>query len=260
VKHVFPVLLGLVLSCLAFFAKAKANSNTHLTIVTEHLAPFQIVDKDSIGGFSTEIVKATLEAAGYPYTLDVHPWSIAYKRATEESNTCIYSLVRMPLREAKFQWIGHIVSGTSSFYGLKSRKDITITSVEDAKRFRTAVIQDDITHQFLLSKGFTENQDLYASGNYVALLQLLEVPSRNIDLVIINDDLIYYRSGRAEDLSKYTNLYNINELKLDFHLACSLNTDKDIVAKLRATMKNLEDDLSLSKIRAKWRPKLKSGL
>jgi polar amino acid transport system substrate-binding protein len=257
VKYVFPALLGLALGGLAFFA--KANSNTHLTIVTEHLAPFQIVDKDSISGFSTEIVEATLEAAGYPYNLDVHPWSIAYKRATEESNICIYSLVRMPLREEKFQWIGHIVSGTTSFYGLKSRQDIAISSVEDAKRFRTAVIQDDITHEFLLSKGFTENQNLYASSNYDALLKLLEVPSRNIDLVIINDDLIYYRSGGTEDIDKYTNLYNINELKLDFHFACSMNTDKDIVAKLRATMKTLEDNQTLNKIRAKWRPKLKSS-
>jgi polar amino acid transport system substrate-binding protein len=81
--------------------------------------------------------------------------------------------------------------------------------LEDAKTFITAVIKDDITHHFLLSKGFVENQNLYASSNYDTPLRLLEVPSRNIDLVIINDDLINHRFGNTEEIQKYTNLLNI---------------------------------------------------
>jgi polar amino acid transport system substrate-binding protein len=231
-----------------------ANAN-QLAIVTEPLAPFQIVDKDSIGGLSTEIVTATLNATSYHYTLDVHPWSVAYKRATEENNTCIFSLARLPIRETQFQWIGHIASGTSSFYALDSRKEITIQNVEEAKRFRTAVIKDDITHQFLLSKHFIENQNLYATSNYDALLTLLEVPSRNIDLVIINDDLMHYRLGELSNgFHKYHNLLEISELNLDFHLACSLDTAQEVVNELRKTMNNLEKDGTFIRIREKWRP------
>jgi polar amino acid transport system substrate-binding protein len=257
VKIIFQVLFGL-----AFIAGVSAAANyelPHLTIVTEHLAPFQIVDKDSIGGLSTEIVEATLAAAGYQYTLDVHPWSVAFKRAAQQKNTCIYSLVRLPIREEQFQWIGHIISGTSSFYALKSRKDINISSLEDAKHFITAVIKDDITHQFLLSSGFVENQNLYASSNYDALLRLLEVPSRNIDLVIINDDLINHRFGNTKEIQKYTNLFNIQELKLDFNFACGLNTEKSIVAQLGLAMKTLEKNGSLNEIRENWRSKMIVG-
>jgi polar amino acid transport system substrate-binding protein len=94
---------------LAFITKVSAGENDELsllTIVTEHLAPFQIVDNDSIGGLSTEIEEATVNAASYQYTLDVHPRSVAFKRATQQKNTCIYSLVRLPIREEQFNGLG----------------------------------------------------------------------------------------------------------------------------------------------------------
>ena len=43
---------------------------TKLNILTEHLAPFQIVSKDSITGLSTEIVEATLKESQYPYIIE----------------------------------------------------------------------------------------------------------------------------------------------------------------------------------------------
>lgn len=230
-----------------------------LAIVTEHLAPFQIVDKDSISGLATEIVLASLDAAAFDYTLDVHPWTLAYERATQQSNTCIYSLARLPMRETQFKWIGHIASGTSSFYSLNNR-NIDVSTVADAKHFKTAVIEDDVTHHFLLAKGFVENQHLYASSNYDTLLNLLEVPSRNIDLVIINDDLMQYRLGSSNDIHKYQKLFRIEELKLDFHLACSISTEQDIVDKLSASMNDLEQNGTLPRIRQKWRATLNSNL
>lgn len=232
---------------------------TQLSIVTEHLPPFQIASTESIKRLSTEIVTATLDRSGYQYSIDVHPWSLSFQRVKEDKNTCIYSLARLPEREILFNWIGHIVSSTSSFYTLKS-KNLVMTRVEDAKQYKTAVIEDDITHHFLLSKGFVENDNLYAMRNYDALLTLLEVPSRNIDLVIINDDLIYHRVNNSTDMQKYQNLLAIDELKLDFHLACSLNTSPEIIAKLSATMKVLEQDGSFALIRNKWRLNMKHSL
>lgn len=231
---------------------------TKLNIVTEHLAPFQIVKADSIGGLSTEIVVATLNASGYQYSLDVHPWSVSFKRARHKKNTCIYSLAHTPIRAPQFQWIGHIANSRSSFYALKS-KGFVIASIKDAKRYKTAVIQDDVTHQFLLSKGFVENENVYVMSNYDALLTLLEIPSRNIDLVIVNDDLIARKVADSEDTSKYRNTLAIDELNLDFYLACSLSTQQDIVNKLTHTMQELEQLGTFSKIREKWGSKMTSS-
>lgn len=224
-----------------------------ITIVTEHLAPFQIVNEQSIGGISTEIVEATLNATNYAYEITAYPWSISFSRAKREQNTCIYSLGRIPDRELLFEWIGHIISSTISLYSLAS-KQILITSLNDAKKYKTAVIRDDVTHHFLLSKGFIENENLYVMDNYDSLLKLLEIPNRNIDLVVINDDLIYNRVKSTEEASKYTNVYNMDELTLNFHFACSLNTEKDIVTDLKETMKELEKKGTFATIRKKWRP------
>lgn len=228
---------------------------TNLTIVTEHLAPFQIVKSELITGFSTEIVKATLDKSGIDYKIEAYPWSTSFNRTLHEENICIYSLARIPERELLFKWVGHITKSTISFYTLKS-KSIKIDNLNDAKKYKTAVIKDDVTHHFLLSKGFVENENLYVMRNYDALLQLLEIPSRQIDLVILNDDLINSRLKNKENSSKYSNVHMLDELTLDFYFACSLNTEKKIVNKLTTIMKKLEASGVHSIIRNKWQKKM----
>lgn len=226
-----------------------------LTVVTEHLAPFQIVDSTSITGLSTEIVEATFDKSGYEYIIEAHPWSLSFNRAKHKENICIYSLARIPERLSSFQWVGHLATSSISIYALK-KNNITIASLEEAKQYKTAVIKDDVTHHYLLSKGFVENENLYVMSNYDALLLFLETPSRKIDLVLINDDLINNRVATKEEAGKYINVYVLEELSLDFYLACSLQTNKNIVNNLADIMKNLELSGVNSRIRNKWRKKM----
>lgn len=241
--HFVSLLLSLCISLDAF-----AN---RITVVTEHLAPFQIVESNSITGLSTEIVKATLDKAGYKYSIEAYPWSMSYTRATKEENVCIYSLARLPERSSLFQWVGHITTSSISLYAL-SNNPISISRLDDAKKYKVAVMKDDVTHQFLLSKGFEENKNLYVMTNYDALLKLLETPSRQIDLVVLNDDLINSRIKSKDEANKYINVYKLKDLDLDFYFACSSDTEVSIVNHLVNTMKQLEQSGVNSKIRDKW--------
>jgi len=226
-----------------------------LTILTEHLAPFQIVHKNEIGGISTEIVEATLQGLPFEYTIEAYPWSLSYNRALYEKDTCIYSLGRIPEREHLFNWIGQIISSTVSMYSLASN-NLKISTLNDAKQYKTAVIRDDVTHHFLLSKGFIENQNLYVMDNYDSLLQLLHKPSRNIDLVVLNDDLIFHRVKSTKAALKYKNVYRVQDFTLDFHFACSKATEQSIVVTLKEMMKKLEQKGILPAIRKKWKTKM----
>ncbi len=226
-----------------------------LTIVTEHLAPFQIVESNSITGFSTEIVKAVLDESGLEYGIEAFPWSLSFNRAMQEEDICIYSLARIPDRELLFQWVGHITTSTISFYTLKE-KTLKISNLHDAKKYKTAVIKDDVTHHFLLSKGFIEGTNLYVMSNYDALLKLLETPSRQIDLIIINDDLINNRVKSKQDAAKYQNVHMLDELTLDFYFACSLSTDKRVVGQLITVMEELEASGLYLTIRDKWKKRM----
>jgi len=225
---------------------------TKLKILTEHLAPYQIVNEDSITGLSTEIVTATLQESQYTYDIVAYPWAMSYSRAKQEKNTCIYSLARIPQREPLFKWVGHIISSTVSLYSMKNRK-IHISNIEEAKKYNIAVIRDDVTHHFFLGKGFVENENLYVANKYDALLKLLDMPSRNIDLVVINNDLLRNRVKNLAQIVKYKKVLHLDELSLNFHLACSLTTEQQIVDNLIKAMNMLENRGVFSKIREKWK-------
>lgn len=240
--------LGVVIISLCFCSKAYTAK---INIVTEHLAPFQIVTEKAIGGLSTEIINATLTATEIEYSIEAHPWSHSYNRALHVKNTCIYSLAYIPNRKPLFQWVGHITNSTISLYAL-SKSNITVENLAQAKNYKTAVIKDDVTHHFLISKGFVENENLYVMNNYDSLLKLLEIPSRQIDLVVLNDDLLKNRVKNSAEASKYKGVFMLKELTLDFYFACSLTTDKAIVKSLKNTMKKLEQQGVYSAIKEKW--------
>ncbi len=227
---------GLLFSILLLLNNAHAKK---INIVTEHLAPFQIVQENAIGGLATEMIVATLQEANISYQITAHPWSISYNRALKEKNTCIYSLVHIPQRTALFQWIGHIATSSTSLYSEKN-SPITIENLTQAKDYKIAVIKDDVAHHYLLSKGFVENRNLYVMSNNDALLELLEKPNRHIDLIVMNDKLLNSRLDDSDDLSKYKNVFRFSDYKLDFYFACSLKTEEPIVTELINAMKNLE--------------------
>lgn len=233
--------------------------STELTVVTEHLAPFQIVDSKSITGLSTEIVRATLDESLIEYNIVAHPWSLSYARAKQEKNTCIYSLAQIPTRKGLFKWVGLITNSSISLYALKDKK-LSINNLDDARKYKIAVIKDDVTHHFLLSKGFVENENFYVMRNYDALLQLLEIPSRQIDLIVLNDDLLRSRIKSKEEAKKYSNVLMLTELTLNMYLACSLQTDDNIVNKLKSAMNKLEVSGFNSEIRDKWKKEMRNLL
>ena len=246
------LIIGLFIFALAFNSWAYSAK---INVVTEHLAPFQIVTEKAISGLSTEIVTATLQESKLDYNLEAHPWSHSYNRALNVANTCIYSLAYIPERKPKFQWVGHITTSTISLYAL-SENAISIKNLEQAKNYRIAVIKDDVTHHFLISKGFVENENLYVMNNYDSLLKLLEIPSRQIDLVVLNDDLLANRVKNSAEAKKYKGVFMLKELTLAFYFACSLNTDKSIVNSLKKAMKTMEQQGVNSAIKKKWQQQM----
>jgi len=225
-----------------------------ITVLTENFAPFQIVTPTSIEGLSTEIISATLKESELKYTIEAYPWSLSYNRAKEQVNTCIYSIARSPQREMLFQWIGHITTDKISLYSLATNNRI-ITSLEDAKQYKTAVIKDDVVHQYFLSEGFIENENLYALSNYDMLLEFLEAPSRQIDFIVTNEYIIKNMSKSQGAIAKYTEALTLNGVSLSLYFACSLKTDSKVINKLSQAMKTLESKGVFNEIRKQWQAK-----
>lgn len=203
-----------------------------LSIVTETLPPFQIVQGKEITGIATKRVRELLNKVGVDYTIKAHPWHISYSLALKTPNTCIYSISRTAEREPLFQWIGKLAEITPSFY-TSVQNAISIVSLSDAKQHKTAVLRDDLTHQFLVSKGFKEDLHLYVSESYDSLFNLLDVSSRGIDLVISNDLLVQERFSMPGQKKRYRKVMDLNELRVLFYLACNKETSLVLVDKLQ---------------------------
>jgi len=238
---------------------SHAISAQHITIVTENLPPFQIVQKNKeISGLATEIVKEVFVRANFSYSIAVSDWSIAYKQAVEQKNVCIYSLVRLPFRESLFQWVGQITSASSSFYSLRE-KNIILDNFDDALQYRVAVNENYASHHYLLKKGFKKDKTLYVLKNYKALLKMLEVRKDSIDLVLLNDEILINKLDSPSKMKKYRKHSVINDFRFDFFLACSLKTSQAVVEKLSTSLQSMKMDNSLKKLNQKWQARLVSG-
>ena len=241
----------------AFFSHAL--SAQHITIVTENLPPFQIVQKNKeITGLATEIVKEIFARANISHSIVVSDWSIAYKHAAELKDVCIYSVVRLPFRESLFQWVGQISSASTSFYSLRE-KNIVLHKFDDALQYRVAVNENYASHYYLLNKGFKKDKNLYVLKNYNALLKMLEVRKGSIDLVLLNDEILINKLDSPSKMKKYRKHSVIHDFRFDFFLACSLKTSSVVVKKLSTSLQKMKADNSLKKLTQKWQTRLVSG-
>ena len=236
------------LSLLLFCSLTSAEP---VILLTEHLPPYQVVQDDTVGGASTEIVTLAFKSAEIPYEIESYPWSIAYQRTLRDPAACLFSTSRIPQRETSLQWVGQVASVSTSFYGLSERNfDInTITNVLD---YKVAALKDDVSHQYLLDKGFVEGQNLYVHHNYETLLALLFVPSRGIDLVILSDELLRHRLQSPVEQQRLRAVLDVPELTLYFYLACNLNLESRYIQSLSSAMTQLETAGRYKKIRQKW--------
>jgi len=237
-----------------------SNANkVSVTLVTEDLPPYQIINADNtISGFATEVVLETLKRSHYNYNLTLYPWVRSYNLALNKSNTCIFSIARLPIRKKMFKWIGPITEKNNAVvWGLKSNDHSQhIKTLNDLKKYIIAVNKNDATHLGMLKNGFIEGKHLYILEHTQSLLKLL-LQRPEIDFIIADDITITHRAKLADiDTNLIQRVIEIKNLPLDFHLACSLTTDKKVLKSLTEQLDGIHKDGTYEKILSKWRSKM----
>ena len=105
----------------------------------------------------------------------------------------------------------------------------------------------------MLNIGLTENENLYILQHSKSLINLL-VTRPEIDFIVADDITIPHRAklaGVATDLLH--RVIEVKSLSLNFYLACSLNTDSQIIEKLTTSLAHIHEDGTYQKILAKWK-------
>jgi polar amino acid transport system substrate-binding protein len=209
-----------------------ALAQTELRVVTELSPPHQTLQHGKVGGLSTELVQAVLNLAGVSADIELYPWARSFHIARTQPNVLIYNMARTADRESEFRWIGTVASYQLGFVALGWRKDISITSLSDATGYTIAVQRDDISANFLMSKGFKPGQQLVIAADITESWQLLL--NGKVDLVI--DDPVALADmadmlGVAPHNVQF--VYAIPELRQHTWLAASLQTSPALIGKLR---------------------------
>lgn len=223
-----------------------------ITIVTESLPPFQIVDKNQkLTGFSTEIIQAMLKQAKVEADIQVLPWAQAYELALVQKNVLIFSLVRSKARQHKFKWVGDILKQHYYFFSLNERHDIHISNISDIKKYVTGVVKDSFEHQLLLSYGFSSPFNLRLDSSQAKLPELLK--SQQVDL---------YFGSKISGLSLDKTLlktnaslkqhYKINESPGNISIAFSKQTDDEVVTQFRKAFLEVHMNGTYTEIMKKW--------
>ena len=251
----------LAFTLLILFYGKSVVSAPKITLVTEHLPPYQLIHDDaSVTGFATEVVLEVFKRAQIDYTLQGYPWVRTYNLALKKANHCIFSIARIPSRETLFNWIGPITEKNNAVvWGLKSNtRSQEVNTLEDLKYYTTAVNQNDVTHTGMLNIGLTEGDNLYVLHHNKSLINLL-VTRNEIDFIVADDITIPHRAKLAGvDLSLLHRVIEVKNLPLNFYLACNVNTDDSITQKLAASLTQVHQDGTYNKILAKWQGEMTS--
>ncbi len=202
-----------------------------LDITTEDNPPFNYLDGQRVTGMSTEILTEMGRRAGVPLTIHMQPWARAYQAALEMPDTCVYSTVRLPEREALFKWIGPLATNK---WALFAKNDFSgqIRSIDDAKNYRIGGITLDAKAMYLKSLGFP-HVDMVADEQ----LNLAKLLSGHIDLWISG---LYKQSADSVDSKAIKPVLVVREV--DYFLACHPRTSEATLNALTRTLQALRKE------------------
>lgn len=205
---------------------------TPLTFLAEALPPYHYIDNQGqVTGALVEITQAILAEANLPGSIAIQPFARSYQNTQNKKNTFMFSLLKTPDREKKFQWVGQTYKSSAVLVGLKNRQDIKLTSLESAKPYIIGTIRGYHADYFLHENGFTEQENLSLSVTSKHLWAMLF--NERIDLVLTNymalDRDINKAGFDAKSITPYLSLENFpNEL----YIATGLTTSKTIIEQL----------------------------
>ena len=136
---------------LSMSVTASSLELNKLTYITENNASFNYIRNDQLQGFAVELLLSASADLDSPVKRDeilVQPWARAFKNALRGPKTVLFSTIRTPEREDKFQWVGPIATESDVVIALKARQ-IKITDSANLKRYIVGAVRGDVGEEIL---------------------------------------------------------------------------------------------------------------
>lgn len=220
---------------LATAARAETESSGYsMVLLTENFPPYNMAingknfaQEDNIDGIAVDIVKEMFKRAGVQYSLTLRfPWDRIYKLALEKPGYGVFVTARLPERESQFKWVGPI--GPDDWVMLaKADSPITLSNLDDAKKYRVGAYKGDAMAEYLAEHGFEPVLALRDQENAGKLQE------GQIDLWASGDPAGRYLAKQVGVTGLKTVLrFNSDQL----FLALNRETPDDVVQKLQGAL------------------------
>ena len=217
-----------------------------ITIVTEENPPYNYKVDGEVVGVSVAVVEAVLKEVDVSATINSYPWPRAYKMALENENTLIFSISRIPTRENSFKWIGEIAPSEFYLFSLRSRDDIEISNLQDAKKYSIGTVKNEASEQFLTTNGFSNIQSNVSYKSNLKKLLIGRIDLWPMAELVAYEILKSEGHGSRDILKKAYKMEGFSAGNM--FMAFSQNTPDKLVEEFREALKTIKTNGIYQKI------------
>ncbi|WP_215796363.1 substrate-binding periplasmic protein [Paludibacterium paludis] len=208
-------------------------------IYTDNDPPYVIADdKTGIpGGTATRKVLAILVRLKLPAsTIRVVPWSRGYNEAKNRPYAMIFPIAKTRERQGFLDFTVKLLDSEVSFYRLRSRTDLSLSSLEDARKHRICVVQDDYRHEYLVGEGFMQLE--LASDSTLNVKKFI---AGRCDLIMSTENGILSKlTSLGKDPSLVEKALPVRNLDSALYAAFNKATPPDVIEAFRHAAKGLD--------------------
>ena len=236
------------LSAAIIFLLCISNVHTEeLKVFTEEMPPYNYTnDANVVTGFSTEIVQELIKRTKsdiFGKNIRSLPWARAYKMLQQEPNILLFSMTRSEERENLFKWVGPIASRTIWFWKLKSRKDISVKTLDDIKLYRTGAVREFSSTRYMQELNFTLDLTNSEELNFKKL-----IAGRFDLLTALELAAAYHMKKQGKNFDQLERVIKLDD-RYNYYLALNINTSDEIVQKLQSALDEMKTDGSYERIK-----------
>lgn len=227
---------------LIFSSDANCQPVKPLTLYTEDMQPYNMIENDHVTGISSEIIATALNHLQLGYALRLVAWQRAYHEALTEPNSCVYSTVRTADREELFQWIGPVGRDSLAVFVLPD-STIQARNLAELRNYRTVVTPGDYAEPRLRENGIK-----IIPAPVEAARQLNMMSAGRIDFWIANRSQAQFEARRAA--IPLRELFTYDDFEL--YLACNRAISPDLVGRMDAAVKQVWESGEAARITARF--------
>jgi len=238
----------LILACFSLISHAN-----QLRFVAEDLPPFHFLDANKKPtGALVEVIEALMIRTKLSAKIELMPFARSYDLALNKENIFMFSLMKSVDRKEHFQWVGQVYKSKAFLVGLRSRTDININNLEQAKSFVVGTIRDYYSEKYLKKSGFSTEKNLHLSVNYKHMWGMLF--GQHLDFILTNFVAVYSEMKsiglNKKDIKTFVELHDFPGA---LFIATRLTTSDKTVATLTNALQQIKADGTYKKIMDKWR-------